>query len=114
MLMTREHVFIGMADGVLIIARLRGTMLELVAAERVVGLCLWKAGSLHSAQGAQAKEHRDISYSCSVARPAAQGIGRECRIVWQRRIGCGGEGGGGKGDGGGRLGGGIGDGSAVM
>jgi hypothetical protein len=52
-LMTREHVFIGMADGVLIIARLRGTMLELVAAERVVGLCLWKAGSLHSAQGAR-------------------------------------------------------------
>ena len=110
MLMTREHVFIGMADRVLVIARLRGTMLELVAAERVVGLCLWKAGSLHSAQGAQAKER----YSCSVARPAAQGIGRECRIVWQRRIGCGGEGGGGKGDGGGRLGGGIGGGSAVM
>ena len=53
MLMTREHVFIGMADRVLVIARLRGTMLELVAAERVVGLCLWKAGSLHSAQGAR-------------------------------------------------------------
>jgi hypothetical protein len=37
--MNREHLFIGMADRVLI-RRLRATMLELVAAERVVGLCL--------------------------------------------------------------------------